>query len=385
MERKKHMTFSHEYMTTITNVAESALATAFGEKVRFGKITTLDSSPRSEVYRIELLARPTHNPNSIIVKRVLERDGLVNEWAGVQFLTQVADNIPVAPTFYTGDSATNIVIMSDLGKGRGLDSYLLGHDPIAAAEALLKWATALGKMHALTVGKQQEYEQICNALESRQSASSVSPYLELSILFQHMIAAVDVVPVPGTTDDLTKLTKTMMQPGPFFAYTHGDPCPDNVILVDGHFKFLDFESGMFRHAMTDAIFARLNFPWCWCSAHLPEHLPLMMEQVYRAELVKGCPEANDDTFFFHALVDGCAAWVAHWDKWLPLTELLQADVPGDYVTSRQKTLFRFSTFVHMTREYGHLESMGETIRQVLVKLQERWSPELEVMPYYPTF
>jgi len=384
MKREKHMTLPNKHIRTITSTAERALTNVFDEKIRLGSVTILDSSPRSEVYRIELLEGPTHSPNNIIVKHVLERDGLVNEWAGVQFLTQVADTIFVAPTFYGGDLATSIVIMSDLGEGKGLDSYLLGHDPIAAEDALLKWATTLGKMHALTVGKQQEYEQICNILEP-QSASTVSPYSELPIHFQRMIAAVNVELVPGTTNDLAVLTETMVQPGPFFAYTHGDPCPDNVILVDGQFKFLDFESGMFRHAMTDAIFARLNFPWCWCSARLPEHLPLLMEQVYRAELVKGCPEASDDALFFHALVDGCAAWLAQWDKWLPLAELLQADVPGDYVTSRQKTLFRLNTFVHMTKEYGHLEAMGETTQRVLVKLQERWSAELEAMPYYPAF
>ncbi len=365
--------------------AERTLSKTFGKQVRLGQVVRLDSSPRSEVYRINILEWLQSGTTTVIAKRVLEQDGLVNEWAGTQFLTSIAGEAAVAPTFYAGDWASGVVIMSDLGEGDGLHTFLLGQDPKAAEQALLRWAATLGRMHALTVGKQHEYEQIRKILEPDQSSRVDAPYAEILDLFSQMITDIDLKPAPGTKAEVLALAQSMMQPGPFTAYTHGDPCPDNVILVDGQFKFLDFESGMFRHVMLDAIFARLNFPWCWCGAHLPEHLPIAMESIYRSELVKGCPEAEDNTRFFRALVEGCAAWIVLRSKWLPLRRLLAEDITEDYATARQKMLFRLSTFAQMTKEFGYLEAMGETAQHIVTKLRTHWPLEAQSMPYYPAF
>lgn len=372
-------------MQSLVESTERALAKSFGKQVMLGHALRLDSSPRSEVYRIPVLEWSLSSPHTLIVKRVLERDGFLNEWTGVQFLTSVAGERPVAPTFYTGDEALGLIIMSDIGEGDGLHTFLLGHDSAAAEQALLRWATALGRMHALTVGKQHEYGQLRKSVELGQNTGIDTRYTELAPLFSHLVGEMELPFAPGAELEVRTLTETMMKPGPFTAYTHGDPCPDNVILVDGQFRFIDFESGMFRHAMMDASFARLNFPWCWCSARLPEHLPLLMETTYRAELVKGCSEAADDTQFFHALTEGCAAWILLWSKWIPLKRLLTEDITEDYATARQKMLFRLNTFVQMTRAFGHLEAMGETVHHIVVELRKQWPLEAQTMPYYPAF
>ena len=58
------MTLPNKHIRTITSTAERALTNVFDEKIRLGSVTILDSSPRSEVYRIELLEGPTHSPNN---------------------------------------------------------------------------------------------------------------------------------------------------------------------------------------------------------------------------------------------------------------------------------------------------------------------------------
>ena len=61
----------------------------------------------------------------------------------------------------------------------------------------------------------------------------------------------------------------MENPGPFHAYIHGDPCPDNVFFIDGEMLLIDFEFGRFGHALRDALYGRMPFPTCWCCNRLP--------------------------------------------------------------------------------------------------------------------
>ncbi len=143
-----------------------------------------DASPGSAVYRCAVRKAPFAAPASVIVKRVggegepynADADdgpaaGLFNEWAGLQFLDQLAGDRSPAARFYGGDRIAGLVVLEDLGADAHLDRILLGNDPSAAEEALIGLATTLGRMQALTVGKSEQYHHL------RASLGPVNPDL----------------------------------------------------------------------------------------------------------------------------------------------------------------------------------------------------------------
>ena len=150
-------------------------------------------------------------------------------------------------------------------------------------------------------------------------------------------------------------------------------------------RLLDFEGGMFSHALKEGVYGRIHFPTCWCVYRMPEHVPLRMEEAYRAELVKGCPAAADDRLFYRAVVDACALWMLDWYHEFPLAQLLEQDRMIVTSTVRQRFLMRSEILARTTEEFGHLEAFGETVRAIATKLSEVWTPDEYAMPYYPAF
>jgi hypothetical protein len=48
-------------------------------------------------------------------------------------------------------------------------------------------------------------------------------------------------------------------------------------------------------------------------------------------------------------------------------------------------LLRLDIFWKMTEDYGHLKSVGATVRMLAEKLRAKWPAEAAAMPYYPAF
>ncbi|MCI0660105.1 MAG: aminoglycoside phosphotransferase family protein [Acidobacteria bacterium] len=333
--------------------------------------------------------------NSVIVKKAVAvghevynpelADGpawrLFNEWAGLQFLTETSDGASPTPRFYAGDRDQGLIALEDLGAGKRLDQLLLGNDPGAAETMLVALAATMGRMHALTIGKQAEFERIRGSLGPRNSGASDGDQNRLATMLQSMGQVAGVEPVAGIEEELRVVSETLREPGPFLAYLHHDPCPDNCLIDDDGLKLIDFEFGGYGHALSDGIYGRIHFPTCWCVNRLAAQIPPRMEAAYRAELIKGCPEAADDERFYRAVVEVCAACVINSHHAMTLLE----DHHWGISTMRQRALLRFEIFWKMTEEYGYLESVGATLRMIADKLRARWPSEADAMPYYPAF
>ena len=375
---------------------EKALSDVLNGKVRLDDGANLGGSNRSHVYRFNLLDGPQDAPASVVVKRAAIRGDesydpganegpawrLFNDWAGLQFLGQVAGDASPAPRFYAGDREAGLIVLEDLSGGEQLDHILLGTDPLAAENALLGLATTLGRMHALTIGKNAEYDRIRDALGPR---NVEPPGSKLAQTFGEVVDALSIKSQPELDAELAALQSTMRDPGPFLAYTHGDPCPDNCLYIGSEVKLLDFEFGQFRHALLDGVYGRIHFPTCWCVNRSPAHIPLKMEAAYRAELATGCPEAADDRLFYRGVVEACAFWAIGLFGWVSISALLEEDQQWGISTLRQRVLLRFGIAARTTQELGHMEAFGATAQEIAAKLRALWPQEADAMPLYPAF
>ena len=153
----------------------------------------------------------------------------------------------LAPKFYGGHCDLGY-IMEDLGSHKNsvllygketevdasLVSPLLSKCPQDAEKALTLWMECLGRMHAVTIGKEKAYNEIRKRLGSRKETSRVfiANYLRNHLqTIEAVCEQIDFVPETQFYDELMMLADTIENPGPFLCYTHGDPCPDNCSLV----------------------------------------------------------------------------------------------------------------------------------------------------------
>ena len=379
---------------------EHHLAEAWGGPVRLTQPEALQE--RDYVTRLTVLEAPPGAPTHVIVKRSRLQDGqtydpdsidpyspaqnLFDDWAGLQFLSEAAGDLALAPRFYVGDRTRGWFVMEDLGEGSSPDKALLDVDPIAASASLLDIMRCLGQMHARTIGRQNEHHHVRAALGP--VVVDASRFTRLAPALRELLGALALTPHPGTIDDVNQVIAALTDPGPFLAFTHGDPCPDNWRrTADGQLRLFDFERGRFRHALLDGVYGTIHFPTCWCVGHIPAEIVTQMETTYRAELICGCPAAADDGLFQRAVVDACAFWVLRWatSEWRGALQILEEDVTWGLATVRQRFLRRADIFTQLTQTSGYLEALGATFADLAQHLRARWPAEADTWPPYPAF
>jgi hypothetical protein len=391
---------------TTLRAARRALMRTVGGRVLLGDEEQLGGSDRSTVSRLRVLVGPASAPASVIVKRAVaagSRDydpddaagpasRLCGEWAGLQFISSLADaaGATLVPRFYAGDREAGLIILEDFGAERRLADLLLDEDARAAEAALLAYAAALGRMHALAAGRREEYARLRASLGpqrpvaiSTAAEAAIQPE-DLAQAFRGAIAAAGMEIPSNVEGDLVAVVRFWAEPGPFLTYVHQDPCPDNCLVVGRGVRLLDFEFGGYGHALIDGVYGRVHFPTCWCVNRLPAALPLRMERAYRAELARGCPAAADDALFSRAVVEACAYWTAGMLHWA-IPPVLQRDEDWGIATWRQRVLLRLDALADAAAQAGHLEALGEAARALATRWRAAWPRAASELPYYPAF
>jgi hypothetical protein len=243
-------------------------------------------------------------------------------------------------------------------------------------------------MHAATIGRSEEFLRLRGALgpydPNNWSYGVADTLPETVARFREACGAVGLELPSALTSDVEAITLVAREPGLFLAYTHGDPCPVNARVVDGRLRLFDYEFGMFRHALLDGVYWRVPLPTDLEVNQLPEHVPPRLEGAYRAELVKGCPEAGDDARFQRAVVSACGYWLI-WTTAIDLPYTLAQAEEESLTEVRQRILVRLDAFAAMVDELGHLQALSKVARDLATRLRALWPPDMEPLPRYPAF
>jgi hypothetical protein len=363
-------------------------------------VEPLDASGRSRVFRCQLENAPQDAVTSVILKQVQGNDDhpydpenaeshspawrFFNDWAGAEFLSSLRTDAPLAARFYGGGRALGFILLEDLGPGDSLAELLKGSDATEARAGMLALAQALGTMHAATAGKVQEYAALRARLGGGEASQARPSTVRQDWLRVREAAAPFGLAASAQEDaELEAVAAELNSPGPFLAFTHSDPCPDNNRWQDGELRLLDFEFGQLRHALVDGVYGRVPFPTCWCLGRLPVDLPGEMERIYRTALLAGVPEASEDVRFHTALTAACAHWTAVTTAWHLERALKENDTWG-LATLRQRVVFRLEGFAATTAEFGYLPALGSACAALAQRLRTEWGDEAEML-LYPAF
>jgi hypothetical protein len=303
---------------------------------------------RSRVVCYHIRSQGGDVPRSVVVQHAIAQAGesydptasggpaerLFNDWAGLQFLSEVLGTASPAPRFYGGDRTAGFIVMEDLGTGIGLHEALLESRNAARAEDIMvAYFGVLGRVHAATIGRKERFTSLRDALGPR-GASHIS---NMSGPIRDMHATLErlhVSPAAGFAGEVTLCGTFARDPGPFDAYIQADPCPDNCLSTATGLRLLDFEYAQFGPALWDGAYARAQYMTCWCANRVPDHVVARAEAAYRAELMEGCPPARDDAQFYRALTMA-AACSTFWLLSQVMRELLANDWTTGIATQRQ--------------------------------------------------
>ena len=393
----------------------SRIAARFGANARILHSALIDAPrPRSHVWRCELEAADV---DSIVVKSMrgfeepdfdpAARDPaagftrLALEYAAARMIGDLAD-APLGPRVYGVDPEHGYIVLEDLGDGANLAEILL--DPASSTEhatkSLARYAEALARLHATTLGRQHEFRAHANAIAGARQFSTdpsashgqrVDAWLRQDLpAFTQAFAALDIAPPAQLEAECTAIAHTLTAAQMWKALSNGDYCPDNHIIDRfGQFRLLDFEKGGFRHAFLDLAYLYLPFPTCWCVHSLPDAAVARAEAAYRAQLAPVIPAIADDAIFGEQLAHACAFWVVRSlnmnpDKGYTLAATLHADTTWGRATLRQRHVLRLGNVARLLARHNTLPALTSAFDALARTLRARWGADADT-PLFPAF
>lgn len=390
--------------TKIKQNMEELLSRTWGEPVSLGTAQAFDDGHGA--HRMEVLGGSSGVPQSVVAKVYditlpERRKAFLREATGWEFLHEVfSDPKPIAEC-YGSSSNDGFILLEDLYDWEKTSMLLrgdwstrseLGIQPMPssnrriASQAMSEWWKALGRIHATTAGKRSVYETILTSLgEVPDQPTDESQIGQMKRRYRVMSEAIGITPHPGSEKDLVVAMNALLNPGPLEAFIHGDPGPSNALYKDKVCRIIDLEASRYGNALLDGSFIHMQFPTSWCAGQLPGSLVQDLEALYRRELIKGCPAADDDALFYRRIADiSVVRAVRAWRPWTG-TNLIEEDAEWGMATMRQRAIARIGNAVSRTEQLGYLEAIGSTFKTMLDELHAIWPEEVHSIPNFAAF
>jgi hypothetical protein len=377
----------------VVAAATTALSDAWGEPVRIGDVAMLSDAERRNLILRGRAVRDGRQPRSVIVKatRAAGYDpaaengfaefGLVKEWAATAFLAAHTASRRTSATLLAGNARRGILVFEDLGADLGsLVEPLRGGNGDEAERALTAYATTLGRLHAAAAGCREAHARALRAA----FPAAHPPAPRHGERLARIVAKLDErIGGQPPAYDVAQVAHRLQEPGAWLSLVHGDPCPDNALIVKDGVRLVDFEFAAPGHALLDAVYWRIGFPTCWCAGRVPDPVAMRAEAAYRAQLRHAIRDAQDDAVFRTEIAYVAAAWLLGSLDWR-LDDALAEDRVWGLASVRSRLLWYIEATIAMTEQADILPGLRAVSRRWLDVLRERW-PSSEPLGYYPAF
>lgn len=407
---------AHAHFHDVLIKAAKLLSEYFQKPIHFSKITQLNEPDRRNVILRLFVDNPTRGmPETFILKKnsiekqifdcgeneteVERLTRFAHDWAGIEFLTQIGSNH--APHFYAGNLEHKFIIIEDLGLAHpslvGPLTRMASPENFREAKlALTAYACRLGKMHADTAGKGDQFISILKRIYPQALRFNYIPESDAQVIitqFKKLIGK-ETKELAAEIHAVLEFSQSVSE---FNVFLHGDICPDNVYYQNNEMRFIDFEFGDFGNALIDGVYLRMHMPSCWCSKAIPQAIVFEMESIYRNELKTGILSAADDALYNKQLVYACAYWLIRTLKQLDDMDLINQEwicpsgpVDADSVWEPEKNAFRprilsrLEAFISCSSATGQLRELCEAVKHLRLHLIKIW-PETHGIEFFPVF
>lgn len=376
----------------IIALAASALSSVCGSVVKVGEIDpisndrrrnfiararAIDDNDRIRSVIVKATRSPSYDPTA---ENALETSGLVREWVATAYIGARAPGRGHGSALLAGDVSRGLLIFEDLGTDlASLADLLLKGTAEEAERALTLYATALARLHADTADCLTSYHE---TFQSIFGAARPRRPLGWRVEKQADFVGNRLGGAPPASE-LGLLSGRLSDPGHWQSLIHGDPCPDNALLVDGSIRLVDYEFAQPSHALLDGIYWRIGFPTCWCAGRIPADVASRIDDIYRAEIAKAMPFALDDAAYRTELAYVAAIWLFTCLSWR-LDEALKENSKWGIWSIRGRLLWYLQAVIEITACADVLRGINGAAHTWLSELQRRW-PDSLPLGFYPAF
>lgn len=315
----------------------------------------------------------------VIVKSYADTDnGRASFLGEISALEAMAAASPVAVTARPlSINEPRLSLFLEAVGGQSLSHLLLGPSGVAATDALVALARTLGTLH--TVGFDR----------GRTLPIMGLPPLATGDWNTHVGNFVSVVGASAPAELINELNSVFsdVNSEKELRMTHGDPCPDNVVIrPDGTATLLDLERTGRGNPYTELAAFRFGFPSCWQVSAVPESVVRACEATYFE--TRGITPDHG----YRRLAAAAAALIVlpfglvqarGRRSTLTLDETLSADAKWGSATSRQRLTYRARRFVSLTQELDMFPMLRRACDRLTTTLTAQ--PGADDMPSYRAF
>ncbi len=344
--------------------AEALLTRALGEPTEVQEAEPLWD--RGHVFRLHLA------PGRAVILKCKRRRGPIDaqlfgaELAALDYLSAMP--VPVAPRLLGADARAGLLLMEDLGTGATLADSLMAAGRERVQAELIAYARALGSLHAWSMAHAGE----AAGLQARHGpGDEAGPRWRDAVQrgkapFLAAVAALGVAG-HGVAEEIDQVHRMIIGTS-YLGLVHGDPCPDNVRLIDGSCRIVDFEYAGWGPIAYDAAYLLAPFPSCWCFARLPAEVAGPAVEAYQARLEAAGIGLGPD---WESLTTAVLA-AAFLGRGQVFAEALEQDHEWGTTTMRPRLLAWLRTFTGRAGD-GTLPRLQATAAAMLDRLAERWA------------
>ena len=344
--------------------AEALLTGALGEPAVVHAAEPLWD--RGHVFRLHLASG-----RAVILKRKRgqEPNGaqlFAAELAALDYLNAMP--VPVAPRLLGADAQAGLLLMEDLGEGATLADSLMAAGRERVQAELIAYARALGSLHAWSMGHTGE---AAGPRAHHGPGDEAGPRWRDAVQRgkEPFLAAAATLGIAsdGVAGEIDQVHRMIIGTS-YLGLVHGDPCPDNVRLIDGTCRILDFEYAGWGPVAYDAAYLLAPFPSCWCFARLPAEVAAPAVEAYRARLAAAGIELGPD---WESLTTAVLA-AAFLGRGQVFAEALDRDHEWGTTTMRPRLLAWLRSFTARAGD-GTLPRLQATAAALLDRLTGRWT------------
>ncbi|RRQ28845.1 kinase [Rhodococcus sp. Eu-32] len=379
-------------VSEVVAAAQQLLTKRTGAPVTLVDAVDLGGSGQAVVLRVRVAENPFQLPRTLVIKQLREtaadadvhegkqttgsQAAFLREAASYQFATALATDSRPGPDLLAYDLHARLLVLSDLGDASPITTLLRHSDTASVTNSLMAMAQALGRMHAATVGREEDFAALLRRAGLPLSDDGIAAQIpDALVAVPRMLSdELDLGETPESILHRVERSGRLFAHGAFRAFSPADLCPDNIIVNDEGVRFLDYEWGGFRDATLDITYALASFPGCLCHFDLSTERAQAMIDAWRAEVVGIWPHLADDHVLASKILDAQLIWVWLSTYWFLPNDHARIAAAREHHLSVPRSaalLARWSVLADQAERTG-ASDVAEFVHRVVTALRVKW-------------
>ncbi|GAB18251.1 hypothetical protein GOEFS_050_00290 [Gordonia effusa NBRC 100432] len=303
------------HLSGAVDAAERLLTTRAGAPVSLADAEDLGGSGRTTVVRARVAQNPVSMDRTLVIKSLPPHEdprSFQREVVSYQYVTALPNESRPGPQLIASDYDRRLLVLSDLGNGQSMKDLLSGTDVVATSRAVSAWGQALGRMHAATLGGEEDFAALLRRGNGKVGVSDDvgERWARLATSSAASAAALLDVELPDAVAQMLEAGCELFAGGDHRAFSPSDVGPENILLNDDGVQFMDYEWGGFRDAMLDIAYAVATFGQHLSTINLGRRAELesALVDAWRSEVEGIWPRLRNDDELNSRLLTAWLLW-----------------------------------------------------------------------------